>query len=165
MLGNNSFFSKLKGIRLAACPPATQSIPLNLKNRQKCIDEANYGPLNPAQPNEAYWKAKARMFNDSVEDAKSARCGNCAAFMQTKEILDCIASAIGGNEAWDVVEAGDLGYCEFYDFKCAASRTCDAWVAKTELADEDPCWPGYTQYGTKDEGGREVPNCIPDEKE
>ena len=30
---------------------------------------------------------------------------------------------------------------------------------------DDPCWPGYTQYGTKDDGGREVPNCIPDEKE
>tara|TARA_R110000868_G_scaffold133859_5_gene345612 strand:- start:479 stop:799 length:321 start_codon:yes stop_codon:yes gene_type:complete len=28
---------------------------------------------------------------------------------------------------------------------------------------EDPCWAGYTQYGTKtDESGREVPNCIPD---
>ena len=32
-------------------------------------------------------------------------------------------------------------------------------------AGEDPCWPGYTQYGTKDMGGREVPNCIPDEEE
>jgi hypothetical protein len=21
-----------------------------------------------------------------------------------------------------------LGYCEIFDFKCAASRTCDAWV-------------------------------------
>jgi len=30
-------------------------------------------------------------------------------------------------------------------------------------AGEDPCWSGYTQYGTKtDESGREVPNCIPD---
>ena len=28
-------------------------------------------------------------------------------------------------------------------------------------ADEDPCWDGYEQYGTKDMGGREVPNCIP----
>jgi hypothetical protein len=26
---------------------------------------------------------------------------------------------------------------------------------------EDPCWAGYEQYGTKDDGGREVPNCIP----
>lgn len=28
-------------------------------------------------------------------------------------------------------------------------------------AGEDPCWDGYEQYGTKDVGGREVPNCIP----
>jgi len=26
---------------------------------------------------------------------------------------------------------------------------------------DDPCWAGYEQYGTKDVGGREVPNCIP----
>jgi hypothetical protein len=26
---------------------------------------------------------------------------------------------------------------------------------------DDPCWDGYEQYGTKDMGGREVPNCIP----
>lgn len=28
-------------------------------------------------------------------------------------------------------------------------------------AGDDPCWDGYEQYGTKTEGGREVPNCIP----
>lgn len=132
MITDNKFLTILKQMRLAKCPPATQSIPLNLKNRQKCIDEAHYGPLNPAEPNEEYWKAKAKMFNDSVEDAKSARCGNCAAFNRSKEILDCIASAIGGKEAWDTIDAGDLGYCVFYDFKCAASRTCDAWVAIKE---------------------------------
>jgi len=27
--------------------------------------------------------------------------------------------------------------------------------------DEDPCWDGYEQYGTKDMDGKEVPNCIP----
>ena len=37
------------------CPPATQSIELNLKNRQKAIDEYHYGPLNPNEPNEEYW--------------------------------------------------------------------------------------------------------------
>lgn len=32
------------------------------------------------------------------------------------------------------------------------------------LEDEDPCWPGYVQYGMKDgEDGRQVPNCIPEE--
>jgi hypothetical protein len=28
----------------------------------------------------------------------------------------------------DVIEAGELGYCRFLKFKCAAARTCDAWV-------------------------------------
>jgi hypothetical protein len=170
MLPNNKILLKLKGLRLATCPPATQSIPLNLKNRQKCIDEAHYGPLNPNEPNDEYWKAKAKMFNDSVEDAKSARCGNCAAFNQTKAVLDCIAEGIGGDDAWDTIEAGDLGYCEFYDFKCAASRTCDAWVAGGPVTDEkgfsleklditpNPCWDGYEPIGLKPDGS---PNCVP----
>jgi hypothetical protein len=31
-----------------------------------------------------------------------------------------------------VIDAGDLGYCEIFDFKCASSRTCSAWVAGGE---------------------------------
>jgi hypothetical protein len=30
---------------------------------------------------------------------------------------------------------------------------------------EDACWPGYQAIGTKDMGGREVPNCVPEEGE
>ena len=30
---------------------------------------------------------------------------------------------------------------------------------------DNPCWKGYTMYGTKtDEDGNEVPNCIPVEE-
>ena len=131
---SKKYLDKLKKYMMAGCPPATQSIPINLANRQRCIDEAHYGPLNPNEPNEDYWKAKAKQFNDSVEDAKTARCGNCAAFVQTKAMLQCIAGGIG-DDAWDVIEAGDLGYCEFYDFKCAANRTCDAWVGGGPVVD------------------------------
>jgi hypothetical protein len=49
------------------------------------------------------------------------------------EMLNCIKSGLAQGErekdAWDTIKAGDLGYCESFDFKCAASRTCDAWVA------------------------------------
>ena len=38
------------------CPPATQSIDLNLRNRQKAIEEYGYGPLNPNEPNEEFWQ-------------------------------------------------------------------------------------------------------------
>jgi len=162
MLGNQQLLKKLKGIRLATCPPATKDIATNLKGRQNAIDTAHYGPLNPNEPNEDYWKAKADMFEGDVAEAKKALCGNCAFFIQTPEILNCIAEGIGGNvkEEWDVIEAGDLGYCEAYDFKCASKRTCDAWVVKsTELDIEpNPCWEGYEPIGLKPDGS---PNCVP----
>jgi len=113
------------------CPPATQNIGLNLFNRQTAIRVAKYGPLNPNEPNEEYWKTKADQFGSSVEDAKKALCANCVFFYQTPQILDCIASGIeakGIDDPYAAIDAGDIGYCEAFDFKCAASRTCSAWV-------------------------------------
>ena len=113
------------------CPEATYNIGLNLFNRQTAIRKAKYGPLNPNEPNEEYWKAKADQFGSSVEEAKKALCANCVFFYQTAQILDCIASGIdakGMDDPYSAIDAGDLGYCEAFDFKCAASRTCDAWV-------------------------------------
>jgi starvation-inducible DNA-binding protein len=115
------------------CPIATQDIETNLKNRQTAIDKAHYGPLNPSLPNRTFWMAKADMWNVSAAEAQTSLCGNCAAFNQTPKILDCIdqglaAGGSGTTEAWDTIKAGDLGYCEAWDFKCASSRTCDAWI-------------------------------------
>jgi hypothetical protein len=114
------------------CPPATQSIELNLKNRKKAIDEYMYGPLDPNQPNEEYWAGIADEWNmDDPESAKSARCGNCAAFDITEEMQNCISTGIGsepGSDPADTIDAGTLGYCKFLKFKCAAKRTCSAWV-------------------------------------
>jgi len=128
----NKFIEKLQEV---GCPPATQNIPLNLANRQRAIDEANYGPLNPNEPNEEYWKKKANQFGGDIESAKKALCGNCAFFVQTKKMLDCIASGINNENEWDIIDAGALGYCEAFDFKCAASRTCDAWVVGGPITD------------------------------
>ena len=32
-----------------------------------------------------------------------------------------------------------------------------------EKSDDDPCWKGYVQLGTKKKDGKEVPNCVPKE--
>jgi len=112
---------------------------VNLTNRENAIKTAGYGPMNPALPNNKFWQAKADRWTVPVEDAKKSRCGNCAVFIQTPKMLDCIASGLGneaGNDAWGSIEAGDLGYCEAFDFKCAASRTCDAWVAGGPVTEE-----------------------------
>ena len=128
------------------CPAPTQDITLNLKNRAKAITAAKYGPENPNLPNEAFWRRKADTWDVSIDDAKKSRCGNCAAFNVSDKIKQCIADGIG-NEAdpWGTIKLADLGYCEIFDFKCAASRTCDAWVvggpntgeAKDEEMDEN----------------------------
>jgi hypothetical protein len=116
-------------LAVEGCPESTYDIKLNIANRQKAIDEAHYGPLNPNEPNEEYWKAKADQFGASVEEAKKALCGNCSFFYRTPEILKCIAEGLGEEvDPYEAIDAGEIGYCEAYDFKCAASRTCDAWV-------------------------------------
>jgi hypothetical protein len=124
----------------SGCPPATQSIDLNLKNRQKAIDEYHYGPLNPNEPNEEYWAKIADQWNTDIEQAKSARCGNCAAFDVTDKMQACIAKGIGtepGSDPHDTIDAGTLGYCKFLKFKCASKRTCSSWVEGGPIRDED----------------------------
>ena len=117
------------------CPVETQDIKANLANRQKAIDIAHYGPANPKEPNEDYWKAKAGIFKGSVEEAKTMRCGNCAGFNQTSKLIDCITKGIG-MDAKEVEQAGDLGFCEIFDFKCASLRTCDAWIVGGPITDK-----------------------------
>lgn len=34
-------------------------------------------------------------------------------------------------------------------------------LAPLEKGEDDPCWSGYVQVGTKIVDGREVPNCVP----
>jgi hypothetical protein len=76
-----------------------------------------------------------------MAEAKKSLCGNCAAFIVTSKMKQCIADGLqvgdqNKDNSWDVVDAGDLGYCEAFDFKCAASRTCDAWIAGGPVTDE-----------------------------
>lgn len=122
-----------------SCPIATRDISVNLKNRQKAIDDAGYGPLNPDNANNDFWKKKASRWDVRPSEAKGQLCGNCAAFIKTPRIMKCMEEGLGneqGDSAWDVIEAGDLGYCEAFDFKCAARRTCDAWIVGGPITEE-----------------------------
>jgi hypothetical protein len=123
------------------CPAPTQNIELNLQNRQKAIDKYGYGPMNPNEKNEKFWKKKANKWNSTnIEETKSSRCGNCAAFDITTKTLDCIAKGIGDDEGtedpFDVIKAGKLGYCRMLKFKCAAARTCNVWVGGGPITDD-----------------------------
>jgi hypothetical protein len=83
-----------------SCPLPTQDEELNAKNREAAIEAANY--RDPA---------------DSGAFRVSEVCGNCKAYNQTKEILECIGD-----------DSGEVGYCQIHKFLCAANYTCDDWV-------------------------------------
>jgi hypothetical protein len=123
-----------------ACPIATGDVEVNLECRQKAIDKANYGPMNPNEANMDYWREISKTWRNSPDQAKKSRCGNCAAFIQTPKMLACIESGLEMNgtemDAWEVIDAGDLGYCEVFDFKCASKRTCEAWIAGGPITEE-----------------------------
>jgi hypothetical protein len=148
-----------------ACPPATGNIGINLANRQKAIDTAAYGPLNPKEPNDEFWQEKATRWSVDISEAKKSLCGNCVMFIRTPKMLDCIASGLESGDsskenAWDAIDTAELGYCEAFDFKCAASRTCNAWVVggpitaageeQTPVADAPPA-PATTPVVTNPE--------------
>jgi starvation-inducible DNA-binding protein len=124
-----------------ACPPATQDIALNIENRQKAIDNVGYGPLNPAEPNDEFWQDKGDRWNIEPMEAKKSICGNCVFFDRRPKTLDCIETGIaeGGSgeaSAWDAIDQAELGYCTALDFKCAASRTCNAWAAGGPITED-----------------------------
>jgi len=116
------------------CPKATYDLKENLEYRDRAFKDFGYGPANPNSEDDFFWRQRAQEWNTTVDEAKTMRCGNCAAFIQTPEMMACIVKGIQGEESNDetyapeVTDAANLGYCELLEFKCAADRVCSAWL-------------------------------------
>ena len=102
---------------------------LNTFSRNVTVKEYRYGPLNPEDEkgSKKFWEDKAEMWDTTVEHAKTSRCSNCSAFNQKPSTLKKIAKAIG-EQGEKIVKQSNIGFCEFFWFKCAGARSCDAWV-------------------------------------
>jgi len=138
-----------------ACPAATGDLTLNLQNRGKAIDKADYGPMDPNLPNRDYWKRMGDRWDDTPENAKKMRCGNCSAFNQTSDMKACIEDGMSDDsmdDSMEVIEAGELGFCEIFDFKCAAKRTCAAWIVGGPITDEGDEGDEYEEDMGDEEG-------------
>ena len=91
-----------------SCPAPTQDAELNDENKLVAVEDANY--------------------RDPSEDGGfrlSEVCGNCAAFNQTHEMMECM-----GNNP-------NLGYCQMYKFMCNETHTCDSWAEGGPITDAD----------------------------
>mgnify|MGYP000492367119 FL=1 len=90
------------------CPIATKDAEVNEENKQVAVEEANY-----------------RDPQDDGGFKLSDVCGNCVAFNQTHDIMECM-----GNNP-------NLGYCQMYKFMCSADHTCDSWAEGGPITDAD----------------------------
>ena len=104
------------------CPPATQNLELNTKNRDNAIhaDYIQYGPLNVDEPGD-YWKDIAEYWNTTVAAAKKSLCANCVAFDISPRMDECMPGVTSDKD-------GRLGYCWMHHFKCHSARACRTWA-------------------------------------
>jgi len=116
--------------RGAQCPPATQDLELNTRNRDRAIqtDYIQYGPLNVRSPGD-FWEKIAAFWNTTVAGAKKSRCANCVAFDVSPRMQECMPGPTSD-------EDGQLGYCHMHNFKCHSARSCRTWAKGGPIRDD-----------------------------
>ena len=126
-----NFKKFIKEAKNLACPPATQNLELNTKNRDSAIqaEHIQYGPLNVDEPGD-YWGSIAEYWNTTTEAPMKSRCGNCVAFDVSPRMLECMPG-----ETSD--EDGLLGYCWMHHFKCHSARACRTWAKGGPIKEDD----------------------------
>ena len=104
------------------CPPATQDLALNTKNRDAAVKAKHiqYGPLNLNDKD--YWERYAKRWNTTAAVAKKSNCSNCIAFDISPRMKDCMPGKTSDKD-------GELGYCWMHHFKCHSARSCYTWAA------------------------------------
>tara|TARA_R110002020_G_scaffold13126_1_gene47395 strand:+ start:914 stop:1840 length:927 start_codon:yes stop_codon:yes gene_type:complete len=116
-----------------SCPPATQDLELNTKNRDAAIqaEHIQYGPLN--LEDQDYWTRAAEHWKTEPEVAKKSKCGNCIAFDISPRMLECLPGPVS-EPVED--EEGKLGYCWMHHFKCHSARSCYTWAAGGPISED-----------------------------
>ena len=120
-------------VKKFVCPPATQDLELNTKNRNSSIqaEHIQYGPLNLSD--KEYWRRAAEHWNTEPAVAVKSRCFNCVAFDISPKMLECLPGPV--SEPIEDKE-GKLGYCWMHHFKCHSARTCYTWAAGGPIQDD-----------------------------
>ena len=127
----------------------------------------------PIAPHETYYGAMDEMFGPEWQAV-----GGALNFAKEHGIpfiaFAAVAAAYGISNAAKTLEQSEN---KFKQIAAKAIKTVDREVIHkmaiklhdlshktTAVAEDDPCWKGYKQYGMKDKGGKQVPNCVPVEE-
>ena len=137
------------------CPPSTQDLKLNTKNRDATIKNYNYGPLNVDEPGD-YWKDIAKYWKTTETAAKKSVCNNCVAFDVSPRMLECLPGETSDDD-------GRLGYCWMHHFKCHSARACHTWAKGGPITTDEKSHDWQERAFSKKEGLEEEPR-IPRKK-
>jgi len=80
-------------------------------------------------------------------------------YSEARAYAICWAQENEGNLSADTAEE----LADFAESNNLAPECANKVLAGKELDEDDPCWEGYTMVGMKEQNGREVPNCVPDD--
>ena len=162
-----NFLSESDEEQEVKCPPATQDLKLNTRNRDRCRAEAAYGPMNPLKPSLKYWKIMAKKWTGATEEeAMGQRCGNCVAFDVSDRMLECLPISTDQADPMSRIdevlkdkmiedfpgfpEEGAVlgfGYCHMWKFKCHSARACNTWAGGGPIESDEQSIE--TQVGKK----------------
>ena len=124
------------------CPPATQDVKLNTKNRDLTVKNHMYGPLNVDEPGD-YWEKIAKKWDTTTEAAKKSLCGNCVAFDISPRMKDCMPGETSDGD-------GELGYCYMHHFKCHSARSCETWAKGGPIKSDEKSYDWQSKNETKE---------------
>lgn len=134
------------------CPPATQDLELNTRNRDSAVkaEHIQYGPLNLSD--EDYWVRYGKRWNTTASVAKNSNCSNCVAFDISPRMEDCMPLQLDKD--------GRLGYCWMHHFKCHSARTCYTWAKGGPITDDKRSMENQERaFGAKPNPHLSAANC------
>jgi len=131
-------------VKKLVCPPATQDVDINTKNRNATRQNHMYGPLNVNEPGD-YWQKLAEKWNTDEKAARKSTCGVCVAFDISPRMDECMPGPVSD-------ESGRLGYCWMHHFKCHSARSCDTWAMGGPIEDDQKSaqWQNKSPFGDKE---------------
>ena len=127
------------------CPPSLQSNKVNIKNHLYTMENHGLGPVDPREPNNEFWKEKAMHWLTTERLARGRLCANCEYYINTSDILSCIANGPAYDfKTSDVpttpkladVEEHPVAWCKKFDITCSPTRTCNEQEMGGPIDDE-----------------------------
>ncbi len=107
---------------------------------------------------------KLKEYDDEDEQEEDDEDENEEDFSDIAKLLKLSKSSKSDDDDHAYVSAVGLFNKKHGRDKLGESIEFSDWRSELFTEEDDPCWKGYEQIGTKQKRGKTVPNCVPKKK-